>query len=114
SFKAVQSKMLDILKSEGIDFKAIHVDRSFEHENKPTRKPGIGMFTAYLNGEYDLANSYVIGDRITDVKLAMNLKSKAIFIKNYDEPKGYEQNIALTASNWDEVYNFLKLPPRKI
>ena len=114
SFNAVQSMMLDILKSEGVVFKAIHIDRSFEHENKPTRKPGIGMFTEYLNGEYDLANSYVIGDRITDVKLAMNLKSKAIFIKNFDEPKGFEQNIALIATNWDEVYNFLKLPPRKI
>jgi imidazoleglycerol-phosphate dehydratase / histidinol-phosphatase len=112
-FNKVQGKLLNILQSEGITFKAIHVDRSHEHEKKPTRKPGIGMLTEYISGEYDLANSFVIGHRITDIILAKNLKAKAIFINNYDNPDGYEKDIAFLAGNWDDIYTFLKLPARK-
>ncbi len=114
NFNKVQDKMMNILQSEGVAFNAIHIDRTFEHENKPTRKPGTGMLMQYLNGEYDLANSFVIGDRLTDVKLAKNLNAKAIFIKNSDQPNGQEKDIALVASNWDEIYSFLKAPSRKI
>ena len=61
--------MLKTLKSEGIEFSDIHIDRSFPHENLATRKPGVGMLQKYFSGESDLTNSYVIGDRLTDVKL---------------------------------------------
>jgi imidazoleglycerol-phosphate dehydratase/histidinol-phosphatase len=113
-FDIVQVKMMRILLNEDIHFKSVHVDCSFEYENKPTRKPGIGMLIDYMNGDYDLANSYVIGDRITDVKLAQNLGAKAILIRNYDSPEGWEDKISLIANNWDEIYNFLKLPPRSV
>jgi imidazoleglycerol-phosphate dehydratase / histidinol-phosphatase len=71
------------------------------------------MLTKYLDGTYDLNNSYVIGDRITDVKLAKNLGAKSIFIKNYDAASGYENDIALQTDNWDAIYCFLKQPQRK-
>lgn len=112
-FKRVQNKMMNILNNEGVKFSAVHIDRSFEKENKPTRKPGIAMLTAYLSGKYDLKNSYVIGDRLTDVKLAENLGTKAIFIKNFDKPNKLKNKISLIATNWDEIYTFLKTPCRK-
>jgi len=113
AFNTVQEKMLHILKNEGISFNEIHIDRSFDYENKATRKPGIGMLKKYLSEEYDLKNSYVIGDRLTDVQLAGNLNSKCIFIKNQDLADGYEEKINLIANDWEEVYHFLKSPPRK-
>jgi len=79
-FWPAQFKMLKTLEQENVFFRAIHIDKTFEHENAPTRKPGIGMLSEYLNGEYNLAESYVIGDRKTDVQLAKNLGAKAIFI----------------------------------
>ena len=114
AFDTVQKKMLTILEKEGVKFKAIHIDKSFEKENKPTRKPGTGMLKKYMKGDYDLANSYVIGDRITDVKLAENLGAKAIFLQNFDKPKGLENKIALITKTWDDIYTFLKVPGRKV
>ena len=113
AFKVVQGKMMKILGNEEIHFSAVHVDRSFEKDNKPTRKPGTAMLTKYMNGEYDLKNSYVIGDRMTDVKLAQNLGTKVVFIKNFDKPKGPKNKIDLVAKSWDEIYDFLKVPERK-
>jgi imidazoleglycerol-phosphate dehydratase/histidinol-phosphatase len=72
------------------------------------------MLTKYVNGDYDLANSFVIGDRLTDVKLAKNLGSKSIFIKNYDKETGFENEIDKIVETWEEIYNYLKLPERKI
>ncbi len=114
SFDLVHGKMMQTLTSEDIYFKSVHVDCSFEYENKPTRKPGTAMLVDYMNGDYDLANSFVIGDRITDVKLAQNLGAKSILIRNYDNPEGWEDKISLVADNWDEIYEYLKLPPRSI
>lgn len=108
TFWPAQFKMLKTLEQEGVFFKEIHIDKTFEHENAPTRKPGTGLLTAYLNGDYDLANSYVIGDRETDVTLAKNLGTKSILFGK-DEVK--EADISM--DNWDDVYAFLKLPPRK-
>ncbi|GGG00086.1 bifunctional histidinol-phosphatase/imidazoleglycerol-phosphate dehydratase HisB [Pontibacter amylolyticus] len=108
TFWPYQNKMLDILKREGIEFADILIDRSFEHEGLETRKPGIGMMKKYLSGEYDLANSYVIGDRLTDVQLAKNLGAKAIFIGENTVEKA-----ALSTNDWDEIYTFLKLPARR-
>ena len=71
NFWPVQDFMIDTLKNEGIKFSKVCIDKSFEKQNKPTRKPRTGMLKKYLNGTYDLQNSYVIGDRLTDVELAV-------------------------------------------
>ena len=114
TFWPVQNLMIQILEDEGIKFSEVCIDRTFESENKPTRKPNTGMLTKYITGEYDIINSFVIGDRITDVKLAKNLGAKAIFMKNYDKPDGWENEISFFADKWEEVYNYLRLPDRKI
>lgn len=111
TFWPVQNFMVESLANEGIVFSDVCIDRSFEFENKPTRKPNTGMLTKYLDGSYDLQNSIVIGDRLTDVKLAANLKCKAILIKNNDIPQGHE-SIEAIVENWEQIYNLLKLPPR--
>ncbi len=113
AFETVQSKMLNILEKEGIHFKKVHIDRSFEHENKPTRKPGTAMLTEYRNGSYDLGNSFVIGDRPTDFKLAQNLGTRCILIKNNDDLSAYLKQAELIADSWDDIYRFLKAPDRK-
>jgi imidazoleglycerol-phosphate dehydratase/histidinol-phosphatase len=123
SFVGPQELMLKTLKSEGIEFKAIHIDRSFPHENLPTRKPGVGMLQNYFSEEYDLANSFVIGDRLTDVNLAKNLGAKAIYMLNTDDPGKSEASIneqemkevvALQTTDWDEIYTFLRLGQRRV
>jgi imidazoleglycerol-phosphate dehydratase / histidinol-phosphatase len=106
TFWPAHNKMMKILEGEGIIFKAVHIDPHFEHQQTNTRKPGIGMLKDYLDGGYDLANSYVIGDRMTDVLLAKNLGTKSIFIGDILETADY------STSSWDEIYNFLKMPPR--
>ncbi|MCF0197607.1 MAG: bifunctional histidinol-phosphatase/imidazoleglycerol-phosphate dehydratase HisB [Bacteroidaceae bacterium] len=79
-FLPTHNLMLDILRGEGVVFDAIHIDRSFPHDNLPTRKPGTAMLTDYLQGDYDIANSWVIGDRQTDAMLARNLGCKAAIL----------------------------------
>lgn len=113
SFFPVQNFILQTLESEGIVFSEVCIDRSFGRENKPTRKPETGMLTKYFSGEYDLPNSFVIGDRETDVQLAKNLGAKAIFIKNPNFDLAESEDV-YTAENWREIYEFLKLPPRKV
>lgn len=122
TFWPTQNFILKAFENEGITFNEIFIDRSFPEDNAPTRKPRTGMLTKYLNNsEYDLENSYVIGDRITDVELAKNLGSKAIFIKNEENLGGNEiatsleelQNvIALQTTDWQKIYEFLKLDER--
>lgn len=102
-FDSVQNKMLEIMKGEGIQFDAIHIDKSFASEGLPTRKPGTGMLTAYMDGSYDLAGSYVIGDRLTDVQLAQNLGSKSILITD----KLGESEATFEAQNWDQIAEYL-------
>jgi len=113
-FWPVQNFIIDLLRSEGIEFSEVCIDRSFPEENKPTRKPGTGLLKKYLEDGYGLKNSYVSGDRLTDVALAMNLGSKAIFLRNYDAPDALLKEINLLADNWEEIYNYLKLPERKV
>ena len=79
-FLPTHQLMLDILKGEGVEFDAIHIDRSFPEDNLPTRKPGTAMLTEYMQGDYDLAGSYVIGDRESDAQLARNLGCKALLL----------------------------------
>lgn len=120
TFWPAHNKMLKTLENENVHFSAIHIDRSFSHENLPTRKPGTGLLTEYFDAEkYDLANSYVLGDRTTDVQLAVNLGAKAIFItdgltNNLIEGFTPEQKevTKLVTNDWDEIYEFLKLPAR--
>jgi imidazoleglycerol-phosphate dehydratase/histidinol-phosphatase len=114
TFWPVHNLMVDTLTNEGITFEDQCIDRTFEKDNQPTRKPNTGMLTKYVNGDYDLVNSFVIGDRLTDVKLAKNLGSKSIFIKNYDKETGFENEIDKIVETWEEIYNYLKLPERKI
>lgn len=115
TFYRVHNFILQTLENEGIVFSEIHIDRTFARENKPTRKPNTGMLTKYFSNGYDLKNSYVIGDRETDIQLAKNLGAKAIFIKNpYFELKQTDETVSLIANDWCDIYEFLKLPERKV
>ncbi|MFM1913476.1 MAG: Imidazoleglycerol-phosphate dehydratase [Bacteroidota bacterium] len=114
TFWPAQNKMLEILKGEGIEFKNIHIDRSFEKEGKNTRKPGIGMLGEYFSKNYDLANSIVIGDRQTDIQLAKNLGAKAIFINSEEIKDDLKPFNILQTNSWDEIFSFLKFPERKV
>lgn len=123
AFWPLQNFVVKTFKEQGIVFSEIFIDRTFPHENKNTRKPGTGMLVQYIEDEnYDLANSFVIGDRLTDVELAKNLGGKAIFINNFQELGTSEITvshddlrnvIALETQKWEEIYFFLKQPPRK-
>ena len=85
-FDKVQAKMLQTFKGEGIEFNDILIDKSFKEDNLPTRKPGTGMLTIYMQGDYDMAQCYVIGDRATDAELASNLGCKSIIIGSEQFP----------------------------
>ena len=120
-FWPVHNFMVDTFKGQGIEFKEQFIDKTFASENAPTRKPNIGLLTHYLSDDYDLANSFVIGDRLTDVELAKNLGGKGIFINDNtnlgtDEitvNKGdLNEYIALESNDWKEIYEFLKLQSR--
>lgn len=109
TFWSSHKKCLKAFENEGVNFNAVKIDRTLPKENAPTRKPKTGMLNEYLDGSYDLANSYVIGDRLTDVELAVNLGSKAIFLGDSDV-EGYEkmeEYIALTTSNWQKIYELV-------
>lgn len=120
NFWPVHELMLRTFAGEGVDFAASHIDRTFPHENADTRKPGVGMLQAYFDEtKYDLAGSFVIGDRVNDVKLAENLGSRAIWLRNNDglgaaeQVQINEQAVALETDSWRAVYEFLKLGHRK-
>jgi len=108
TFLPAQDKIIQAFKNEGIKFSEILIDRSFEHENLPTRKPRTGMLTHYMKGGYNLAESYVIGDRLTDVELAKNLGTKAIYLGT-EKGSGAD----LETQNWAEIYRYLKQQPRR-
>lgn len=121
TFYPYQNLMLRTLEGEGFNFDEVIIDTTFAHENEPTRKPGTGLLTHLINNPaYDLSNSYVIGDRYTDIQLAKNLGCKAIYFKSSLHPLTPEQDaelrstIALETSSWEEVYSFLKLGIRKV
>lgn len=103
-----QNKMLEILKGEGVEFARIFIDRTFPEEKAPTRKPGTALLVRYLASGIDLANSYVIGDRQTDIQLAKNLGCNAIFFNNESSP-----DALLSTRDWNEIYRFLKSKPRR-
>ena len=108
SFWPAQNKIIQALKNEGIEFSEILIDKSFPNENLATRKPGTALLTHYLKGTYDLKNSYVIGDRLTDIQLAKNIGCNAIYLS-----KDKSEDAVLSTQNWEEIYNLLKSEPRK-
>lgn len=113
AFHPAQNFVIQALADEGIEFADVFVDRTFPHEKAPTRKPGTAMLTKYLTGEYDLANSYVIGDRPTDVQLAKNLGAKAVYIRNPSFPLEADDT-AFSVDDWSEIYDLLRAPERRI
>ena len=120
-FWPAHNKLLNSLKNEGVTFSEIFIDRSFPNDNASTRKPRTGMLTNYLdNSEYNLSESYVIGDRISDMELAKNLNSKGILInidniKLKEETKNdFDDVISLKTNSWSEIYSHLKLKDRVV
>ena len=116
NFDRVQAKFIQTLANEDVTFDKIFIDKSFPEDNLPTRKPGTGMLTEYFSESYDLAGSYVIGDRTTDVELAKNLGCKAIFISNDQDilaEKGLIAYCALQTTSWDRIAEFLFAGERK-
>ena len=110
TFWPAHNLMMKTLEGEGITFDNICIDRSVPEENAPTRKPRTGMLTKYIdNPAYDLAGSFVIGDRPTDVELAKNLGCRAIFLQDDDSLLSDELKAvcALATRDWDKVAEFL-------
>ncbi len=119
-FWPVHNFIIETLKGEGIEFKEQYIDRTFEEEKAPTRKPRIGLLTGYFSEGYDLTNSFVIGDRLTDIELAKNLGAKGILIndnpvtdKAFFDRDGLEGYITLETNDWKKIYEFLKGGDRK-
>lgn len=121
TFWPVHNFILKSFENEGVFFDQVFIDRTFPKDNANTRKPGTGMLTSYFSDAYDLKNSFVIGDRLTDVELAKNLGAKGIFI-NDDTHLGtgeitvkreeLDEYIALESNDWEKIYEFLKLENR--
>lgn len=121
TFWPAHNKVMKAFENEGITFKEVLIDRTFPHENAPTRKPRTGLMEPYLNGDYDLANSIVIGDRLTDMELAKNIGAKGIWLNNEPdlgaaEVEGKREElgdaIVLTTTHWQDIYEWMKLPAR--
>ncbi|CAL2082990.1 bifunctional histidinol-phosphatase/imidazoleglycerol-phosphate dehydratase HisB [Tenacibaculum sp. 190524A02b] len=121
TFWPVHNFVMNTLKDEGIVFVEEIIDRTFAKDNQPTRKPNTGLLTHYFSEEYDLTNSFVIGDRLTDIELAKNLGAKGIFINDEtyfgaDEitvkRNELDEFIALESNDWNAIYEFLKLEER--
>ncbi len=112
TFWPVQNLLIETLKNEGVVFDGIYVDRSLPYENEPTRKPGTAMLSAYLTGDYDLKNSWVIGDRLTDMEMARNLGAQGILINDGSLVKklhdfDLQHTCKLITTSWDEIANLL-------
>jgi imidazoleglycerol-phosphate dehydratase/histidinol-phosphatase len=120
TFWPVHNFLIQSLKNEGIDFHEEIIDKTFESDNASTRKPRTGLLTHYMDGDYDMGNSYVIGDRASDMELAKNLGAKGILInietQEAENPEAIHQLkdiIALKTSTWEDIYKFLKSKERK-
>jgi len=107
TFWPAHNKIIRAFENEGVRFSEVLIDRSFPHQQLPTRKPGTAMLTHYLKGNYNLAESFVIGDRKTDIQLANNMGCKSILLSNDSHPEA-----DLTTSDWGEIYRYLKEQPR--
>jgi imidazoleglycerol-phosphate dehydratase/histidinol-phosphatase len=124
TFWPVQELVMRAFAGEGVHFSEVYIDKTFPQDNAPTRKPGTGMLTQYMgNPDYDIANSFVIGDRITDVQLAKNLGCKALWLNNdpalggaevSDSRRALDGSIALETTEWSKIYEYLKLGLRRV
>lgn len=123
NFWPVHHFMIDTFAGEGVHFSEVVIDRTFAKDHAPTRKPGTALLTKYFGAEYDLKNSFVIGDRLNDVLLAKNLGAKAIFLRQNDALGANEdlakretlgEVIVLETTHWEDIYNLLKAGSRKI
>lgn len=121
TFWPVHNFVIDTFKNEGIVFEEQFIDRTFAKDNAPTRKPNTGLLTKYFSEDYDLENSFVIGDRLTDVELAKNLNAKGIYINDNTnlgtneitvKCEELDSFIALETNDWKEIYGFLKAKER--
>jgi len=121
TFWPVHNFILKSFENEGVVFDKVFLDRTFPHENANTRKPGTGLLTEYFSEDYDLENSFVIGDRLTDMQLATNLGAKGIYINDEThlgtgeitiERSELDKDIALESNDWQQIYEFLKLKDR--
>ena len=121
TFWPVHNFIIKAFENEGVVFDKVFIDRTFPKDNADTRKPGTGMLTSYFSDEYDLENSFVIGDRLTDMELAKNLGAKGIFINDEThlgtgeitvKREELDENIALESNDWEKIYEFLKLENR--
>ena len=121
TFWPVHNFIMKSFENEGVVFDKVFIDKTFPHENADTRKPGTGLLKDYFSDDYDLANSFVIGDRLTDIELAKNLGAKGIFINDNTnlgtgeitvKRDDLENFIALESNDWEKIYEFLKLNDR--
>ncbi len=123
TFYPVHNFIMETFENEGVVFDKQFIDRSFPKENSPDRKPGTGLLGAYFSESYDLKNSFVIGDRMTDMELAKNLDAKGIFINNETNLGANEVSVSnielesyigLETDNWQCIYEYLKLKKRSV
>ena len=112
TFWPAQNKVIQAFKNEGVSFSEILIDASFPEDNSPNRKPRTGLLGKYINGNYDLKNSFVIGDRLTDIELAENLKAKGILLSSDSELNYKNDTQILKTTSWETIYEFLKLNER--
>ncbi|MBA7507602.1 Histidine biosynthesis bifunctional protein HisB [subsurface metagenome] len=121
TFWPAHKKILKAFENERVVFNEVLIDRTFPHENTPTRKPKTGKLTKYLSGNFDLENSYVIGDRLTDMELAKNMGARGIWINTQPDLgkdelfiKNDELSpvIVLETSDWFEIYRYLRTKQR--
>ena len=123
NFWPIHNFMIDTFANEGVIFSEVVIDRTFAKDNAPTRKPNTGLLTKYLGEDYDLANSYVIGDRLNDVILAKNLGAKAIYLLQNDtlgsnegmvKAEALADVIVLETRDWEAIYTFLRAGARQV
>ncbi len=112
NFWPAHNKMITAFRNEGIVFTDVFIDRSLPDDNAETRKPNIGLLREFIEGDYDMENSFVIGDRLIDIQLAKNLGAKGILLSGritQDEinEAGLQENCLLSTSNWMKVYEYL-------
>ena len=116
TFSPAQNKMITAFKNEGINFHKIFIDKTFPNEQAPTRKPGTALLAEYFEDDYDLANSFVVGDRASDIELAKNLGAQGILLHTDTSllNESIRATCALTTTSWNEIYDFLCLLDRQV
>ena len=120
NFWPAHNHMINILQSQGIEFADVYIDPTFAKDNSDTRKPNIGLIGKYTDGKFDLANSYMVGDRYTDILFARNFGGKGILLgrsidQDDDDQVDQEElasTLVLTTKYWKAIYDYLKQPPR--